>query len=115
MVELINSMPDFSGAFGDSRIENRAGRMLSALTRGRNASVYRISGAQAERKAFYRLLENDRFSEAAIEQSIVQRCSVLCEGRHVLCIQDTTEFNLKSHRNRLKQGSGVGKTTKKGF
>jgi hypothetical protein len=114
MVELINSMPDFSGAFGDSRIEDRACRMVSALTMGRNVSVHRISGAQAERKAFYRLLENERFSEAAIEQSIVKRCSALCQGRHVLCIQDTTEFNLESHRNRLKQGSGVGKTTKKG-
>jgi Transposase DDE domain len=115
MVERINSIPDFSESFGDSRIGLRAAQMVSKLVTGRNVSVHRISESQAQRKAFYRLLENKNFSEEGIEQSIVKRCGALCKGRHVLCIQDTTEMNLESHRGRLKIDSGVGRTTKEGI
>jgi hypothetical protein len=58
------------------------------------------------------LFNNENFSEQAIEQSIVSRCGQLCKGRHVLCIQDTTEFNLSGQRGRVKAQSGLGKTTK---
>lgn len=32
----------------------------------------------------------------------------LVTSRHVLCIQDSSEINLESHRVRLKPGSGIG-------
>ncbi len=115
MTERINSLPDFSGSFGDKRIEARAREVLNRLVLSRSSSIQRISASQAQRKAFYRLLENEKFSEENIEKSIVKRCSDLCHGRHVLCIQDTSEINLESHRGRLKPGSGAGKTTKAGI
>lgn len=113
MVELLNSFPDFSGCFGDKRIEKRAVQALQKLTRGRSSSLRQISQDEAEQKSFYRLFNNESFSEQAIEQSIVTRCGQLCPGRHVLCILDTTEFNLSGQQGRLRPGSGVGKTTKK--
>jgi hypothetical protein len=114
-MESIKLQADFSGSFGDKRIEDRASAMLSKLTTGRSSSIHRISGSAAERKAFYRLLDNERFSEENIEKSIVKRCGELCGGRHVLCIQDSSEINLESHRGRIKAGSGVGRTTKEGI
>jgi hypothetical protein len=114
MVELINSFPDFSGSFGDKRIDVRANEALRKLTTGRSSSIRQVTSTLSQQKAFYRLLENEKFSEANIEKSIINRCAELCKGRHVLCIQDTTEINLEPHRNRIKPGSGVGKTTKKG-
>ncbi|MBI1782658.1 MAG: IS4 family transposase [Sphingobacteriales bacterium] len=112
MVELINSFPDFDGAFGDKRIEKRAVQALQKLTNGRQSSLRQITQSNAEQKSFYRLFNNENFSEKSIEQSLVKRCAELCKGRHLLCIQDTTEFNLSSQRGRLKPGSGVGKTSK---
>lgn len=114
MVELINSFPDFKGSFGDKRIDRKASEVLQKLTSGRNSSLRQVTESDAEQKSFYRLFNNENFSEQAIEQSIVKRCGELCKGRNVLCIQDTTEFNLSGHRGRVKSESGLGKTTKEG-
>jgi hypothetical protein len=114
MVELINSFPDFSGSFGDKRIEKRAAQVLQKLTTGRSSSLRQVTQSEAEQKSFYRLFNNESFSEQAIEQSIVTRCGQLCRDRHVLCIQDTTEFNLSGQKGRVKAKSGLGKTTKEG-
>lgn len=112
MIELLNSFPDFSGSFGDKRIEKRATQALHKLTLGRNSSIRQVTESDAEQKSFYRLFNNEKFNEKAIEQSIVNRCGQLCKDRHVLCIQDTTEFNLSGQQGRLKAASGLGKTTK---
>jgi Transposase DDE domain/Transposase DNA-binding len=115
MVERINSFPDFSGSFDDDRISKRANSVLHQLLRGRNSSIRQVTQSRAEQKGFYRLLHNENFSEQKIEQSIVKRCGDLCSGRHVLCITDTSEFNLEPHRGRIKKNSGAGKTTKEGI
>ncbi len=115
MVELINSFPDFTGAFGDKRIDKRAGQVLRTLTKGRSSSIRQVTASEAEQKSFYRLFNNDSFSEDKITASIVTRCASLCSGRHLLCIQDTTEFNLSGQAGRVKASTGLGKTTKEGI
>lgn len=115
MIECINSFPDFSGSFDDERLDRRANQALNQLVRGRNSSIRQVTRSKAEQKAFYRLLHHTKFSEQNIEAAIVKRCGELSVGRHVLCLTDSSEFNLESHRGRLKPDSGVGKTTKKGI
>jgi hypothetical protein len=112
MDEPINSNPDFKGAFGDKRIERRAADALRKLTTGRNSSLRQITESDAEQKSFYRLFNNDSFTETAIEKSIVDRCRTLCSGRHLLCIQDTTEFNFSAKQKRIKEKSGLGTTSR---
>jgi hypothetical protein len=112
MDEPINSNPDFKGAFGDKRIEKRAAAALRKLTTGRNSSLRQITESDAEQKSFYRLFNNDSFSETAIEKRIVDRCRALSSGRHLLCIQDTTEFNFSSKQGRIKPKSGLGTTSR---
>lgn len=108
----INTNPDFKGAFGDKRIEKRAAAALRKLTTGRNSSLRQITESDAEQKSFYRLFNNESFSESSIEKSIVGRCQSLSSGRHVLCIQDTTEFNFSSGRGRIKPETGLGTTSR---
>lgn len=115
MTELIDSFPDFRGSFGDKRIDRRAAAALKKLTMGRSSSLRQVTETEAEQKSFYRLFNNGSFSEQGIEASIIKRCGSLSTGRHVLCIQDTTEFNLTSHYRRVKSESGLGKTTKEGI
>ncbi len=112
MDEPINSNPDFKGAFGDKRIERRAADALRKLTTGRNSSLRQITESDAEQKSFYRLFNNESFTETAIEKSIVDRCRTLCSGRHLLCIQDTTEFNFSAKQRRIKEKSGLGTTSR---
>lgn len=106
-------MPDFKGALGDPRLEKRAEKALYQIVRSRSSSIRGISSTRAEQIGFYRLLENDAFSEDAIVASLMSKCSELVSGRDVLCINDTTEFNFESQRGRIKQGSGFGPTGKK--
>lgn len=115
MVELINSFPNFDGQFGDKRIAKRANQLLSTLTLGRSSSIRHITKTDAEQKSFYRLFNNESFSEEAIEDCIINRCGELSAGRHLLCIQDTTEFNLSKQAGRIQSGTGLGKTTKAGI
>ncbi len=115
MVELINSFPDFTGAFGDKRIAKRARQALQTLTQGRSSSIRQVTSTEAEQKSFYRLFNNESFTEEGIKQSIMNRCGTLCHNRHLLCIQDTTEFNLSGQRGRVKAQTGLGKTTKEGI
>lgn len=114
MVELINSFPNFDGQFGDKRIDKRANQVLKTLTQGRNSSIRYVTKTDAEQKSFYRLFNNESFSEEKITKSIVNRCGELCVDRHLLCIQDTTEFNLSGQAGRIKAKTGLGKTTKEG-
>lgn len=115
MSEVVNSFPNFEGAFGDKRLERRAEHILKALTVGRNSSLRQISDSNAVQRSFYRLLNNESVSEEAITNSIVKRCGELCQGRHVLCIQDTSEFNLSGQKGRIKANSGLGDTSQKGI
>ena len=108
MPELINSYPDFKGSFSDKRIDARANEALHRLTLGRSSSVRQVTQTDAGQKSFYRLFNNEHFTEKGITDSIVQRCGTLCQGRHVLCIQDTTEFNLSNQKGRLQPNSGPG-------
>ena len=71
MVELINSFPDFTGAFSDKRIYNRAGQVLRTLTQGRSSSIRQVTASESEQKSFYRLFNNESFSEDKINSSIV--------------------------------------------
>lgn len=112
MDEPINTNPDFKGAFGDKRIEKRAADALRKLTTGRNSSLRQITESEAEQKSFYRLFNNESFSETGIEKSIVDRCRTLSSGRHLLCIQDTTEFNFSSKQGRIRAKSGFGTTSR---
>jgi len=112
MGEPINSNPDFTGAFGDKRIEKRAAQALRKLTTGRNSSLRQITGDESEQRSFYRLFNNESFSESGIVKSIISRCQALCSGRHLLCIQDTTEFNFSGQQGRIKTKSGLGTTSR---
>jgi len=112
-MEIINSMPDFKGSLGSRRLEKRAEKALYQIVRSRNSSIRGITSTRADQIGFYRLLENDTFSEEAIVASLMSKCSELVSGRNVLCINDTTEFNFEGQRGRIKAGSGFGPTGKK--
>ena len=102
--------PDYSGFLGDKRLERRASSLFSILSSTPSSSIQYISSSRAEQKAYYRLLNNDKVSEDHLINEATSRLKKFVQGRDLLCIQDTSEINLSSHKGRLKPDSGLGRS-----
>ncbi len=98
------------GKFNDKRLDKRAAQLSSLLYFERLSSVHEITMTEAEQKAAYSFLSNEKVEEKILIETAKARSSYLCEGKDVLVIQDTSEINLDNHRNRIGRGSGIGLT-----
>jgi len=87
--------------------------LVRLLTRTAQSSIRRISGSRAVQKGCYRFLKNDKVTEDALIRELCERSTTLSAQRHVLCIQDTTEMNLSTHKHRLMDNSGLGRLDSK--
>ena len=102
---------DFEGCFGDRRLQLRAKKMISELFSKCVHSIRQISNDKASQQAWYRFLRNDNTTEEEeITKQITDFCGIATRGRVVLSIQDTTEINLYSHKNRIHHNESIGKT-----
>lgn len=108
MIEKISSVPDFSSAFNDKRIDKRATELVKDLIVSRKSTISKVSKEFSQQKAYYRLLENSKFSEDLIIGRTTIKCNVNSVGRHVLALNDTVDFNLDSHQGRIEMSSGFG-------
>lgn len=104
--------PDFIGYLGDLRLERRANKLSNRLSQHPCSSIRQISEDPAEQKAYYRFLSNEKVEEEDLIKEVSNRMSRLAKNRHLLCIQDTCEVNLSSHKGRLKPNSGLGRSDK---
>jgi hypothetical protein len=106
----ISQKENYLGKFIDKRLDKRASKLSALLYFGRSSSVHEITMTEAEQKATYRFLSNEKVEEKILIDTAKERSSYLCEGKDVLVIQDTTEINLDNHRNRIQRGTGIGLT-----
>lgn len=95
------------------RLLNRGNKILQDLFLKSTHSIRQICSTEAEAKAFYRFLQNDKISEQTIKDNIIENCKSSCSGKYVVCIQDTTEINLSSHINRINKDQYIGTTNAK--
>jgi len=95
----------------DARLVKRGNKILQDLFRTGVHSIRQLSDDEASAKGHYRFLQNERVSEEDIIRNMSENCKHTCQGRYVVCIQDTTEINLYSHKGRLKKDAFVGTTT----
>jgi Transposase DNA-binding len=102
---------NYHGAFGDERLSKRGQALLERLAQNFTTSVRSLAADHKEQIAYYRFLNNEAVSEEILIEEATSRCAHLCQKRpHVLCVQDTSEVNLRSQRNRLKmEKGGVGR------
>ena len=105
---------NFKGKFSDKRLERRAEQLSASLLHGRSSVIRSISASEAEQKAAYRFLANEQVQEAQLIETLTEKSGTLCQGRALLVIQDTSEFNLADHHNRLQVDSGLGPAGKSG-
>ena len=108
----------YSGVYAallpDKRLSRRLESSLADLLSSGTAVVNKLAKSHCSKTAFYRMLSNDRFDHNAILEGSYQMCSGAISSTHVLCIQDTTEFNFQGISRKLTdQDPDIGPTSVK--
>jgi len=106
----ISQKENYTGKFGDKRLDKRANQLSALLYFSRTSSIHEMAYNEAEQKGAYRFLSNDKVEEQELINTAIEKSSYLCIDKDLLVFQDTSEINLENHRNRLKPGSGIGLT-----
>ena len=107
-MKKVTHMPDYEGLFPDKRLDKRADKISSLLTRTRNSSIKGATKAESEQKGFYRFLDNPKVTEDILIAEAQYRCRENVKGRHVYVLGDTSSIGLNENRNRIKPQSGAG-------
>jgi len=106
----------FSDMLPDARIEKRAEKIMLALLNTGSAVINKSCKTLAEKEGAYRMLENDSFDHNDLTEGAIRRLKENVKGGHLLCIQDTSEFNFTTHMGRIgKEDKDVGPLTKEKF
>lgn len=86
----------------------------SRLLHSGTATVNKAAADHATKTASYRILTNKRFDHDDILTGSFRKCAENIDVGHVLCIQDTTEFNFDHIADKLgKTDPDIGPTGKK--
>ena len=101
-------MLSFSAQLRDARLARRAAWLCQALALHRCVQISKLASDWAEQMAYYRLLDNDRFSPDQIIKALTAHAASLTRSKHAFVIQDTTQFNLERHKRHIEPESGLG-------
>lgn len=92
----------YRGYILDKRIAVRLESCLSDLLSSGTAVVNQLAQTHSLKAAFYRMLSNKRLDHDDILEGGYRLCATSINlTKHVLCIQDTTEFNYRGIKNKL--------------
>jgi hypothetical protein len=113
---MINSC--YSGFYtnisSDKRIDKRMGKVLGDLIHSGSSIINKSNKSHTPKTATYRILNNKRIDYKTALEGSFRRCAENIDVTHVLCIQDTTEFNLAHLANKIgEDDSDIGPTTNK--
>jgi len=92
----------FTDIFKDKRIDTRAKLFLSSLITNGSAIVNQNCSKHSEKIGSYRMLNNTKCGESELSKALYASCENNIQGQHLLCIQDTTQINYYSHKERIK-------------
>lgn len=103
----------FNGLLPDARIEKRAEKIMKDMLTFGKVTVNKFCGTSTEKIGAYRMFGNKSFTYKELAEGVVSRCKKNQGAEHLLCMQDTTEFNFTSHIQRIgKKDKDIGPVTK---
>lgn len=73
------------------------------ITEKQTVILNQLAGDRKELVAFSRFFNNDSVELNSMKQESYDRTNLLVKGKHVLCIQDTTEINYQRHLGKLSK------------
>jgi hypothetical protein len=86
------------GGFGDARLRGVGARLLDAMCQQPTTRIQALAQDRAEALAFGRFLDHDAVSHSEMLTTAARFTGRRAVERHVLAIQDTTEFNFLDTR-----------------
>jgi hypothetical protein len=99
----------FDGVFPDKRLDKRASQVLDSIIRQGKAVVGQSCTTLCQQIGAYRMLNNAKVTEERLSECVYKRTVEHITDSHVLCIQDTTEFNYNTKMGRIgKDDMGIG-------
>jgi len=103
----------FRGFLSDCRNEKRAEKVMEDMLKYGNVVVNKFCSTFSEKKAAYKLFNNNSFSEMDLIGALQHKCKSNQAATHLLCINDTTEINYSAHMGRIgKTDSDIGPVTR---
>ena len=104
----------YSGISPDKRLDNRMSNVVIDLVHSGSAIINKTVKNHAPKTATYRILNNKRVDYQMVLSGSFRKCAENIDAEHVLCLQDTTEFNLAHIADKVgKEDLDIGPTTKK--
>lgn len=112
-----NELDDFfTDVFKDKRIDTRAKLFLSSLITNGSAIVNQSCSMHSEKIGSYRMLNNTKCGESELSKALYASCKNNIQGQHLLCIQDTTQVNYFSNKERIKDlDANLGRIDSRAF
>jgi hypothetical protein len=98
-------LQDDLGGFGDARLRRVGAKLLDAMCQKPTTCIHALADDRNQELAFGRFLDHSSVSYGEMLTTTGQFTGQRAAGRHVLAIQDTTEFNFPRHAG-SKHGFG---------
>ena len=92
-------------------IYRRVNELLAAMIFHATVCLRKIAVDRAEMLAFHRVINNNRLKKEDIMKALYNKTAQHVKEKHILAIQDTTEFNYNSMKDRVKGLGTVGNGT----
>lgn len=102
------------GYFGDARLMKTGALLFKRLSQGMQTKLKALGQIRAFEVSLGRFLRNGRVTRGEIMQHALEKTKAASSGRHVLLIQDTSEFNFPSQAQK-KANFGRASNETKGF
>src|ERR1700712_5713644 len=93
------------GGFGDARLRRVGAKLLDAMCQKPTTCIHALADDRKQELAFGRFLDHSSVSYGEMLTTSGRFTGQRAVGRHVLAIQDTTEFNFPRHAD-SKHGFG---------
>lgn len=88
----------YRNIFSDKRLNERADIFLRDMSEGGTSVINQCYGFHSKRQAAYRLLNNKKCTLSGLSNALYRDCAgSIDSSSHLLCIQDTSEFNYTAH------------------
>jgi hypothetical protein len=104
------------GDFGDERLAKRGGLLLAGMVARTSICLRRLAGGRRSGiVGFSRFLANPRVTVEALLDGWGAELSQGCAGRHILAIQDSSEINFTTTKERSRGLGEIGKGSGRGI